>query len=947
MMRAWVAVAVLAAMTGPVMAGDAIRLLPARLPERPDIVAEGMLKVRFRADALQVYGAQALAARYGLAIDRAVLPYERSVRAALEASTLRPTVVPSARLHDIEDRLLRSYVVRYDPSMGEPERLCARLQRDCGDIEIAEPFAVPQLCAEPNDPRVGEQKMLPTIRAFDAWDVEDGDTTVLIGISDSGIRQDHEDLAGSLHTNWQEIPDNGLDDDGNGYVDDHRGYNFCTSIDSTPPGNTFNPREGHGTGVAGICGATVNNGIGIAGVANQCRLVPLKTMPDNLNGILFGYESIMYCAVNGIHVVNCSWGGFSKSCVDEDVVAYATERGTAVVAAAGNHGTTAPFYPAAYPGVLSVGVTNHDDGIVGMTGRGHYVDVMAPGQGTVTTSNDGTYGGFCCTSGASPIAAAIVGLVRSKHPQLSAEEACALVRMSADDIDMRNVTVADLIPGRVNALRAVTMPPDSIPAVRVELVSTERDQGGRWGPGDDVHVTVRFMSDLAGMRDVSAEMDVVGPAATSVQLQQINTYIGTIAAGGVATPATRLTTYKVLRDVDTTTLIRIVLRGTTTSGDDHRQTLLVPIMPSPSYTTLRNDVMAITVGDRGRLGKADVARGLGEGITFRSSCGLLYEGGLLVSTGKRVVDNIRFGQRTNDHFRSIKGFRGDLPDQGIIADADAPDSLRLGVQVQQHVRLASADSGLFVNDVVLVNTGDSVLRDVVMAWFFDWDLGSLPVENRVRDTYVSASDAMTTVVAERGDAPAVTCAIGTPHADLHPFAIGIDNTITYSLMPPRMKDSLARWATSYEQVNDIAVMTGVRLDGPLRPGEGKFMRLVIAIDDSVARSQGLASVGLRAPDGRIPEPVTVFPQPASEVANVTIELPERPELWHVSIDVVDLLGRRMAAVHRNDLGPGRTIIPIDVTSIASGTYSLVIRRSQAISIDDAEGRIVAPLSVVR
>lgn len=947
MMRmALVVMMVLVWATSVAVAGT-LDILPARPPERPDAVVRGMLKVRFAPHVVHAEDAAAASARLGLIIERAFLPYERSVRAALQASTIRPTVRPSQRLLDVEDRLLRSYVVRYDPSLGDPERVCARLQRECGDIEIAEPFTVSQLCAEPNDPRVGEQDMLETIKAFEAWDVEDGDTTVLIGISDSGIRQDHEDLAPSLHTNHAEIPDNGIDDDDNGYVDDHRGYNFCTKIDGTQSGNTFNPREGHGTGVAGICGATVNNGIGIAGVANQCRLVPLKTMPDNVNGIVFGYESIMYCAVNGIHVVNCSWGGFSKSCIDEDVVVYATGRGTAVVAAAGNHGTTAPFYPAAYPGVLSVGVTNARDGVVSMTGRGYFVDVMAPGQGTLTTGNDGTYGGFCCTSGSSPIAAAIVGLVRARHPQLSPEEACAVVRMSADDIDILNVSVADLIPGRVNALRAVTMPPDSIPAVRVELVSVEREQGGRWGPGDKVNVTVRFMSDLATMRDVSAEMDVVGPAASAVRLQQINAYIGNIAAGGAATPSVRLTTFEVIRDVDTATLIRIALRGKTADGDDHRQTLLVPVIPSPSYTTLRNGVMSISVGDRGRLGKADAARGLGEGITYQTSCGLLYEGGLVVSTGARVVDNIRFGIRTNDHFRALKPFRDPDPLVGRIADADAPDSLRLGIQVEQHVRLASADSGLFVDDVVLTNVSDSVLHDVAMAWFFDWDLGSLPVENRVRDRYEYGSDAMATVVAERGDAPAVTCAVTSPHTDVHPFAVGIDNTITYNLMPPRMKDSLMRSGVSYEQVNDVAMMVGYRLDGPLRPGERKLMRLVIAIDDSVARSQGLAGVGVRAPDARVPMPVTVFPQPSSDVAYVTVELPERPELWTVSVDVADLLGKQVAAVRRSGLAPGRNIIPVDVSKLASGTYSLLIARSQAMAVGDADDRIIVPLSVVR
>jgi hypothetical protein len=346
---------------------QSLRLLPARPPERLDDVVAGQLKIRLRPEAVLDNDVSAVVARYGLMVERAYLPYAQSLQAQLDAATVVRRSTPSARALMLAERLRRSYVVRYDTSRGEPERMARMLVLGCTDIEVAEPVTVGRLTGEPNDSLVSQQPMLTTIRAFDAWDVEGGDTLVLIGISDSGVLQEHEDLAPSLHTNWREVPNNGVDDDNNGYIDDYRGYNFGTALDSTAYGNTFNKREGHGTGVAGICGAAANNGIGIAGVAGACRMVPLKTMPDNINGILYGYESIMYCALNGIHVVNCSWGGFSKSCIDEDVIAYAVERGTAVVAAAGNHGTTAPFYPAAYEGVLSVGVTDPEDNVIGMS----------------------------------------------------------------------------------------------------------------------------------------------------------------------------------------------------------------------------------------------------------------------------------------------------------------------------------------------------------------------------------------------------------------------------------------------------------------------------------------------------------------------------------------------------------------------------------------------------
>jgi hypothetical protein len=920
---------------------QSLRLLPARPPERLDDVVAGQLKIRLRPEAVLDNDVCAVVARYGLMVERAYLPYAQSLQAQLDAATVVQRSTPSARALMLDERLRRSYVVRYDTSRGEPERMARMLVLGCTDIEVAEPVTVGRLTGEPNDSLVSQQPMLTTIRAFDAWDVEGGDTLVLIGISDSGVLQEHEDLAPSLHTNWREVPNNGVDDDNNGYIDDYRGYNFGTALDSTAYGNTFNKREGHGTGVAGICGAAANNGIGIAGVAGACRMVPLKTMPDNINGILYGYESIMYCALNGIHVVNCSWGGFSKSCIDEDVIAYAVERGTAVVAAAGNHGTTAPFYPAAYEGVLSVGVTDPEDNVIGMSGRGAFVDVMAPGQRTLTTGNDGGYGGFCCTSGSAPIVSGIVGLVRSKHPTITPAQACAMVRMAVDDIGAKNAAVADLIPGRVNVLRAVTLPPDSIPALRVASTTIARNGGGRWGPGDDVEVRVALATELAELRDARAALDVVGPAADAIALQTTNVALGSIV-GTAVTGEQTITTARVLRDVDTMTFIRMTVTGTTLAGEEHRQTLLLPIVPAPPYLTLQNDVLSLSVGDRGRLGWADVQRGLGDGVRYKTACGLLYEAGLIVSTGERVVDNIRAGRGTNDHFRPEKPFRDPTPSLGIVTDADAPDSMRLGVRVTQQVSIASADTGVVVNDIIIENISDTILSNVALGWFFDWDLGSLPSANVVR-----AAGSRATMLTSRRDAPAVTVALSSPHTDVRVRVVGVDNTITYSAMPPSMKDSLLRADGSYVDTNDVAIVARCVLDQPLRPGERKLLRMVISIDDDSARSTAEADARINTADVRVPPSITVYPQPSSDRALVSYDasraMADPQGAATVTLDIYDNLGRHLGIVASANVGQARLIIPIDLRSLPSGTYALkATLRGQSIMTHD-----VVPLVIVR
>ena len=902
-------------------AGD-LRILPAAPPWRTDDVVAGLLKVRFKPEALLDTDVRVVAERNGLVIERAYLPFAQSLAAQLQ--TMMPQTMPSARALMLDEQLRRSFVVRYDTTLGEPERMCRLLLRGCGDIDVAEPVVAARITSMPNDSLVAEQKLLATIKAFDAWQVEDGDTSVLIGISDSGIRQDHEDLAPSLHTNWNELPDNGIDDDDNGYVDDHRGYNFCTDIDSTPRGNTFNKREGHGTGVAGICGATVNNGIGIAGVAGSCRLVPLKTMPDNINGIIYGYESIMYCAVNGIDVVNCSWGGFSKSCIDEDVIAYAIERGTVVVAAAGNHATTAPFYPAAYPGVLSVGVTDPEDNVIPMSARGWFVDVMAPGQRSLTTSNDGTYGGFCCTSGSAPIVAAIVGLVRAKHPALGPLQASALTRMAVDGIGGLNPGVADLIPGRVNVLKAVSISPDSIPALHVTSFTTAATNGDRWGPGDDVEIRASIGNELATLEDATALLDVVGPAADAIALGATTIDLGTIP-GGQTMPLRTVATVRVMRDVDTTTFLRLRITGRTLAGEQHSQTLLIPVVPAPPYLTLRNDVLTMSVGDRGRLGWADVQRGLGDGVRYGTACGLLYEAGCIVSTGDRVVDNIRAGRGTNDHFAVEKPFREPDRYRGVVTDASAPDSVRLGVRLTQRVAIAAADTGVVINDVTIENISDSVLQDVAFGWFFDWDLGSLPAEN-----YVTTTTGRATVRTVRADAPAVTIAMASPHSDVNVSVVGVDNTITYSAMPPSVKDSLIRTRAQYLDTNDVAIVAGCVLQRPLRPGEQRHVRLVISIDESAERSIDAAGVRLAASDPRVPPASTVFPLPAADRAWISVEadIDGNASKAHIAIDAYDGLGRHVGTLASAMAHQARVLVPLDVSTLAVGTYALVVHIHQ-------------------
>lgn len=924
----------------------------AATPEPPDVIP-GRLKVRLQADIPRHLHREILA-QHGLTILYPILPYDRSVTAELERSVIPhvdphndphvdPHADPHVDLHAVlrlERDLLRSYVVTYT-NPAPPNKMISLLRTGCSQIEVAEPVVIEQLLGVPNDPRVNEQQMLLTIKAFDGWDIHEGSDTVLIGISDSGVMQDHEDLKDAIAVNGGEVPDNNIDDDGNGYIDDHRGYNFCTQDDGTPPGNTYNPNEGHGTAVAGITGASVNNALGIAGVANKCKIVPLKTMPDNVRGIVYGYESIMYCALNGIDVVNCSWGSQSESCINESVVAYAVARGVAVVAAAGNHGLSAPFYPGSYQGVMNAGVTDPNDNVIAMSGHGPTVDIMAPGQGTVATSNDGTYGGFCCTSGSSPIVAGLVALVRSQRPELSGLQACAVVREMVDEspwLSVPSTIDPRLLPkGRVNVVKALDTSTASRTIASFEvfpnMISTTSTDT-RWAMGDTITINVPVMNVLdSAYLNTLVISDVISSSSSAIDL--VNTAPITLDRPS-ATGDTVLIgpiAAEIMRDTDTTEFISTSMLYRRTDGLMDTVAIKIPLTPAPAYRVLQNDVMQLSVGDRARIGNTDLERSQGTGLSYRQWCGQLFEGGLMVSTGAKVVDAVRAGRRINDHFRPSKRFTRPDALHSIVTDADAPDSMRIGVEIEQVVYLGEDSSSVFYTDVTVKNISDSTLPEIALGWFCDWDLGDQPLHNVTDLEWWSIATAVQFVASTDSAQPVLYMQTSSQYADALPIAAGLDNTTTYSGFPASRKSAILHSGTStqYGEQNDVATVVGMQFTSPLPPNHERSFRFAFAIDTSHVGAQNLLNSLPRGPESTDSLFTTLngvlYPNPASSI----VYLPLRSQVAQIGmylpaeVTMYDVQGRQVFSQEYPELSlmTSNTVLPIDVSGLPNGTYQIV------------------------
>ncbi len=350
------------------------------------------------------------------------------------------------------------------------------------------------------------------VRAIGAWNQTLGDSNVIIAIIDSGVDWHHPDLGGphpdkvngAVWTNWTEYHGNpGQDDDGNGRVDDIRGWDFVNVADQGWPDqddsiadNDPMDYESHGTNCAGVAAAITNNGIGIAGTAPGCKIMAVRAgyLTSEGLGVVrmdFVSQAMIYAVGKGADIINGSWGSSSYLA---NAVSTCQSAGLLIVTAAGNDDTDSdpangvPSYLSTYPRVLSVAATGPSDGKASFSNYGTWVEISAPGTGIYTTAyNAGTqtstYSTVQGTSFSSPLTAGAAALVWSANPGLTYIQISSLLMNTADNLDALNPSYAGLLgAGRVNLLAALGdnlhRYPDEFPTLYDALNSS--------APGDTV-----------------------------------------------------------------------------------------------------------------------------------------------------------------------------------------------------------------------------------------------------------------------------------------------------------------------------------------------------------------------------------------------------------------------------------------------------------------------------
>jgi subtilisin family serine protease len=312
----------------------------------------------------------------------------------------------------------------------------------------------------PNDPYYSSQYYLNRTNIQQVWDLTQGDSTIIIGVIDSGLDFLHPDLYGSFKINYGEIPNNGIDDDNNGYVDDYLGWNFVSNNNNPTDDNIFS----HGTAITGLLAAGINNGIGIASIAPKCKVLVMKAF-DSQGA---GYDNdaanaVLYAVSRGVKILNLSFGDYIYSYVLRDVIRYAYSKNIVITASAGNDNSDVLHYPSAFDEVISVGASDGDDRKASFSAYGETVDIFAPGYQILSTSivgkgsgefnNDYAY--INGTSFSAPIVAGVAGLLLSRNKNLTNEEVRGILVSTTDYFPGQTGWEHMYSSGRLNALNAI------------------------------------------------------------------------------------------------------------------------------------------------------------------------------------------------------------------------------------------------------------------------------------------------------------------------------------------------------------------------------------------------------------------------------------------------------------------------------------------------------------
>jgi serine protease len=919
-------------------------------PVRAQDVVPGRLMVKFQT------GVESRLFKSGSELDANFRLFGVTHRVAV----LAPGETRRLKSGPLPDDLERTFEIRYLADL-DPEFVASKIRRIPG-VAYAEPMPVLRTQYVPNDSLHGAtgQDFHAQHRIEAGWGLTQGSSDIVIAIVDSGVDYTHPDLAGKLWRNPSPGLAASLSPLFSQIANDSIGWNFWDSGPITAPVQTADPRpngSSHGTHVAGLAAADTDNRIGISGTGFRSLYMAVRaggTVADPTS-IGFGYQGILYAALNGAHVINCSFGGTTYSQFGADIVAFATAMGSLVVGAAGNTGTETSFYPASFPETISVGSLTSTGTRSLFSSHGYDLDVMARGSNLLSTVRNGAYALNTGTSMAAPVVSGIAALVRHRYPDWGPDRVRHQIRSSADaSIYSLNAAFLDKLgTGAVDAFTALDQPRPGIGVVSVAFTGPD---GTKLGIGDSGTLTIRIRNRAARAIDLT-----VTPSTP-----QTGVVVGNgsaIPVGSVSESESRTLTTSIRIepgfDLTRDPFVKLSFRDPATGYDDFHviryEGILIDTVDVNRWTT--------TFAANGTIGYSDAFSGSG-GLGARPQGlaeSVLYEAGLMVSVetdaGPYLINQVRGTNRIVTHFQPSDPFIVRRP--GTVSDADGsaaftstgyPNAPRLSVAFDTYAfGSPEVDRVIFLR-YALTNASTAVMRNIRVGLYADWDIGNYD-DNSVA---YSAPDSILYAYSpsETDTYPYVAIA----HLGRISSALAIDNA--YEGPPDSLrfgtyfspssavfdgftdpeKSAALRAGTRFTEVSgsDVAMVTAV---GPftMEPGQTLVTGFIMAYGETLdllrsqvaaARAMRLFQVTTSVPDGDGPSwtdrPTQVrllppVPNPFNPTTTVRILV---PEVMSARVEVFDALGRRVAVLADATFDAGEHRIGFDARGLASGVYRL-------------------------
>ena len=610
-----------------------------------------------------------------------------------------------------------------------------------GYFDVVEPVYTVKPFFTPDDPSLSQQYYLDLIHAPEAWDITQGDQSIIIGIVDTGGDLDHPDLQGNLYIDPAE-PLDGIDNDGDGFIDNDRGWDFSgadLALIGTPgfigdndpsvsKGNLF----AHGTMVAGCASPSTNNGIGISGIGFNTKLLFTKHFADNQGDVGTSYSSnlydgVLYAATHGAKIINCSWGSYNPSAIAQDIISYVTlDLGCLVIAAAGNSNLETPIYPASYEYVVSVASCDENDVRAPMSNFGKTIDITSPGRFIYTTSYDDAYTTDSGTSLAAPIVSGAAALVWAHNPMFTPLQVAEQLRVSADEsiYSVNPSYINKLGKGRLDVARALTFQSPSIRASNQLLVG---DDGTLPDPGESGKLYFDFTNYLQPSSSaLTATLSSSSPYLTITK--------GEVNLGAMAENSTIRNDTSPFEIILSPSLpIDQTVEALLTYSDGAYQDFQLISFVIPSYIDVNENNILTSITSAGRIGFGNTEeQNNGSGFIYNEES-LLYEMGLIMGTSSATIfNNVRgingaFDQDFTSASKIVKMTPGERSYSEITGDfRNSLDvgSASLSVSYRSLVWKNDPYKNFVILEYKVKNTTTDPIADFYFGIFADWDIAS-------------------------------------------------------------------------------------------------------------------------------------------------------------------------------------------------------------------------------